>query len=163
MGRGKREAQERGSICAVMADLHCVWQKSIQHCKAISPQLKVNFKKVKTLLCIIQIHFKNFVQPQHNKNSLNCINTMVHMSTEFILVDIIRARVHTQSLQLYPSLCDPMDCSPQAPLSIGFSRQEYWSVLPCSPPGYLPNPHLLHFRQILTTELLEKSLQYIDT
>ena len=28
----------------------------------------------------------------------------------------------------------------QAPLSIGFSRQEYWSRLPCSPPGDLPHP-----------------------
>ena len=27
----------------------------------------------------------------------------------------------------------------QAPLSMGFSRQEYWSGLPC-PPGDLPNP-----------------------
>ena len=28
----------------------------------------------------------------------------------------------------------------QAPLSIGFSRQEYWSGLPFSPPGDFPNP-----------------------
>ena len=28
----------------------------------------------------------------------------------------------------------------QAPLSIGFSRQEYWSELPCPPPGDLPDP-----------------------
>ena len=28
----------------------------------------------------------------------------------------------------------------QAPLSMGFSRQEYWSGLPCPPPGHLPNP-----------------------
>ena len=28
----------------------------------------------------------------------------------------------------------------QAPLSMGFSRQEYWSGLPCPPPGALPNP-----------------------
>ena len=28
----------------------------------------------------------------------------------------------------------------QAPLSMGFSRQEYWSGLPCLPPGDLPNP-----------------------
>ena len=27
----------------------------------------------------------------------------------------------------------------QAPLSKGFSRQEYWSKLPCPPPGDLPN------------------------
>ena len=26
------------------------------------------------------------------------------------------------------------------PLSIGFSRQEYWSGFPCPPPGDLPNP-----------------------
>ena len=30
----------------------------------------------------------------------------------------------------------------QAPLSIGFSRQEYWSGLPCPPPGDLPNPEM---------------------
>ena len=30
--------------------------------------------------------------------------------------------------------------APQAPLSLGFSRQEYWSALPCLPPGDLPNP-----------------------
>ena len=28
----------------------------------------------------------------------------------------------------------------QAPLSMGFSRQEYWSVLPFPSPGNLPNP-----------------------
>ena len=28
----------------------------------------------------------------------------------------------------------------QAPPSMGFSRLEYWSGLPCSPPGDLPNP-----------------------
>ena len=28
----------------------------------------------------------------------------------------------------------------QAPLSMGFSRQEYWNGLPCPPPGDLPNP-----------------------
>ena len=28
----------------------------------------------------------------------------------------------------------------QAPLSVGFSRQRYWSVLPCSPPGDLLIP-----------------------
>ena len=28
----------------------------------------------------------------------------------------------------------------QAPLSMGFSRQEYWSGLPSPPPGDLPDP-----------------------
>ena len=33
-----------------------------------------------------------------------------------------------------------MDGSPPDSLSRGFSRQEYWSGLPCPPPGDLPNP-----------------------
>ena len=28
----------------------------------------------------------------------------------------------------------------QAPLSMGFFRQEYWSGLPSPPPGEIPNP-----------------------
>jgi len=39
------------------------------------------------------------------------------------------------------TLCDPMDSSlHQAPPSMGFSRQEYWSGLPFPSPGNLPNP-----------------------
>ena len=33
----------------------------------------------------------------------------------------------------------PWTVAHQAPLSMGFSRQEYWSGLPCLSPGYLPN------------------------
>ena len=32
----------------------------------------------------------------------------------------------------------PQTVAPQAPLSMGFSRQEYWSGLPFPPPGDLP-------------------------
>ena len=34
----------------------------------------------------------------------------------------------------------PWTVADQAPLSVGFSRQEYWSWLSCPPPGDLPNP-----------------------
>ena len=37
-----------------------------------------------------------------------------------------------------PTLFDPTDWSPPAPLSMEFSRQEYWSRLLCPPPGDLP-------------------------
>ena len=33
----------------------------------------------------------------------------------------------------------PIDCSPLAPLSVEFARQEYWSGLPCPSPGDLPD------------------------
>ena len=42
--------------------------------------------------------------------------------------------------QSCPTLCDPI--AYQAPLSMGFSRQEYWNGLPFPSPGDLPNPGL---------------------
>ena len=39
-----------------------------------------------------------------------------------------------------PTLCDPVTAARQPPLSMGFSKQEYWSGLPCPPPGDLPDP-----------------------
>ena len=44
--------------------------------------------------------------------------------------------------QSCPTLCDLWTLACQAPLSVGFSRQEYWSGLPFPPPGDLPNPGL---------------------
>ena len=43
---------------------------------------------------------------------------------------IYAAAAAAKSLQLCPTLCDPIDGSHQAPLSLGFSRQEHWSGLP---------------------------------
>ena len=48
----------------------------------------------------------------------------------------------------------PWTVARQAPLSMGFSRPEYWSGLPCPPPEDLSDPEikptcLLHYRQIL--------------
>ena len=36
----------------------------------------------------------------------------------------------------------PWTAAHQAPLSTGFSRQEYWTWLPCPPPGNLPDPEI---------------------
>ena len=36
------------------------------------------------------------------------------------------------------SLVTPQTIVQQATVSMGFSRQEYWSELPCPPPGDLP-------------------------
>ena len=39
-----------------------------------------------------------------------------------------------KSLKSCPTLCDPMTAAHQAPPSLGFSRQEHWSVLPFPSP-----------------------------
>ena len=48
--------------------------------------------------------------------------------------------MHAKSHQSCPTLFDHMMVAHQGPLSVGFSRQEYWSGLPCLPPGHLPDP-----------------------
>ena len=45
-------------------------------------------------------------------------------------------------VQLCSILCDPWTIAHQAALSMGFSRQDYWSGLPFSPPGDLSNPKI---------------------
>ena len=44
------------------------------------------------------------------------------------------------AVQSYPTLCKSVAC--QAPLFMGFSRQEYCSRLSCPPPGDLTNPEI---------------------
>ena len=64
------------------------------------------------------------------------------------LFSISNASLPAKWLQLCPALCDPVDCrffnpgnpGPSGSFVHGFSRQEYWSVLPCPPSGDLPNP-----------------------
>ena len=48
--------------------------------------------------------------------------------------------MHPKLLQLCLTLCDPMDYNLSGSSVHGFSRQEYWSRLPCPPPRDLPNP-----------------------
>ena len=50
------------------------------------------------------------------------------------------ARMRADSLQSRPTLSDPWTVARQAPLSVGFSRREYWSGLPFPPSGDLPDP-----------------------
>ena len=51
---------------------------------------------------------------------------------------LLYSRNESEVTHLCTTLCDPMDYS--LPLSMGFSRQEYWSGLSFPSPGDLPNP-----------------------
>ena len=46
------------------------------------------------------------------------------------LLQCMKVKSKREVAQSCPTLCDPMDCSHQAPPSMGFSRQGYWSGLP---------------------------------
>ena len=51
-------------------------------------------------------------------------------------------KVHAQSLSHVQLLVTPWTVARQAPLSMRFSRQEYWSGLPVPSPGDLPDPEM---------------------
>ena len=52
------------------------------------------------------------------------------------LLQCMKVKSESEVAQSYLTFSDPMDCSLQAPPSMGFSRQEYWSGLP------LPSPYV---------------------
>ena len=53
----------------------------------------------------------------------------------------------------------PWTVAHQAPLSMGFSRQEYWAELPCPPPRDLPNQEIEPASPALQTDSLLMSQQ----
>ena len=61
--------------------------------------------------------------------------------------------MHAQSLQLclFATL---WTVAQQAPLFMAFSKQQYWSGLPCPPPGDLPDPGLKPVSPALHVESL---------
>ena len=55
---------------------------------------------------------------------------------------VVFISVHSGGLvaKLCPTLATPWTVACQAPLHMGFSRQEYWSGFPFPPPGDIPDP-----------------------
>ena len=51
----------------------------------------------------------------------------------------------------------PWTIAHQAPLSMGFFRQEYWNALPLPPPGDLPNPRIEPTCPVLLVDYLPLS------
>ena len=52
----------------------------------------------------------------------------------------VKVKVKVKSLSRARLFVTPWTVAYRAPLSMGFSRQEYWSGLPLPSPGDLPNP-----------------------
>ena len=67
----------------------------------------------------------------------NVLNPLVSQPMNFRICSCMLS--HFSHVPLFVTLWT-LAC--QAPLSMGFSRQEYWSGLPCPPPGHLPNPRI---------------------
>ena len=98
------------------------------------------------------------------------------MSPELLLFSLILKHSTKQPGQCWEHACSltrhiqlfatPWTVARQAPLSMGFSRQEYQSGLPFPPPGDLPNPGIKRMSPVLAggfciTELPEKPTKYL--
>ena len=57
------------------------------------------------------------------------------------------------------TLATPWTVARQVPLSMGFSRPEYWSGLPFPSPGYLPNTRIKLRSLALQADSLPSELQ----
>ena len=67
--------------------------------------------------------------------------------------------VHAQSLSCVQFLASLWTTAYQAPLSMGFSRQEYWSGLSFPSPGDLPNPGIFQKYCIIS---LHSWMQFVN-
>ena len=63
------------------------------------------------------------------------------------------------AVKMCPTLETPWTVAIQASLSMGFSRQEYWSGLPLPSPGDLPNPGIKPGSPALQADSLLTKLQ----
>ena len=59
--------------------------------------------------------------------------------------------------KLCPTLCDPWTIACQAPLSMRFPRQEYWSGLPFPSPGDFPSPGIEPVSPALQIDALHRN------
>ena len=71
------------------------------------------------------------------KNSFHILSPW-YLGNRFPEVELLECMLNRFSRVRFFATLWTVAC--QTPLSMGFSRQEYWSGLPCSPPVDLPDP-----------------------
>ena len=86
-----------------------------------------------------------------NQEATFCLHFQVKISLTNVVVVV-------QSLKLCPTLANPWTVASQAPLSMRFSRQEYWSGLPFPSPGDLPNPETKPWSPAVQADSLQTEL-----
>ena len=84
------------------------------------------------------------------KKMFNCFSGLKLLASQNAYLNDF-AGIHAKSLQSCPILCDSVDYSHQAPLSLELSRQEYWSGLPFPSPGNLSDPRIKSTSPTLNT------------
>ena len=111
-------------------------------------------------LCVKEITSQNLLHGRGNSILYGGLNgkemqkrggLYVHVADSLcrtVETECSRATMRACVLSHDPLFATPWTVARQAPLSVGFSRQEYWSGSPCPPPGGLPDPGIEPARPI---------------
>ena len=75
---------------------------------------------------------EGFIASAHDESVLNCWALNSH--NQPIILNLVLGVKWSEVAPSCPTLCDPWTVAYQAPPSLGFSRQEYWSGLPFPSP-----------------------------
>ena len=129
------------SSCPIIQHCHSRWDLFANHHVHESDTLW-DLEKITSLLASVSSPTIWFLCPCWLCDPVNSIlwiesslwsveNSRVWVRVHALMLNRFRRIWH--SATLWTVVC-------QAPLSMGFCRQEYWSGLPCPPPGDLPNP-----------------------
>ena len=106
-----------------------VWIPPLPHSKFITMTMSCHLVFLASLTASYQLHY----------SSVKRIYTQVAgLRPPLLLPGCVLS--HFSCVQLFATI-QTVAC--QAPLPMGFSRQGYWSGLPCPPPGDLPDPGIV--------------------
>ena len=135
------------------------WIKAISLLTRLSPSSPVNWSphsrcydplqsksvhgtpQIKTSVVILEEKPKSWQVAQdsmrfghHWPSDLSSLHSPSHLISSGHTSPFRVSSAAAKSLQSCLTLCNPIDGSPKAPLSLGFSRQEHWSGLPFPSP-----------------------------
>ena len=127
-------------VCYILFDL-CACAKSLQSCPTLCDPMDFS-SPGSSVLGILQTRLLEWVaMPSsrgysrvRDRNCISYVSCIAALTNSFSYLEPVVAH--------------------QAPLSMGFSRQEYWSRLPFPSPGDLPNPGIEPGSPALQTDLL---------
>ena len=116
-----------------------LWPWKCTECRSTSLPIPIRYQLTSSPTCIVRpCRFPNILPliAEGNIHVFIAFQDILHQQL-FHRKEVFKVNV-LSCAKLLP-LCLTL-CSPAAPLSLGFSRREHWSGLPCPPPGGLPDP-----------------------
>ena len=136
------------------SDAAPVWEPLLNTPNNLAKHIEHHWLFFRYYFCI-----SSAVQPQSDPFATMSSSRVMSSLFSFTCSQTWLVKVEVLPAQLRLPLCDPTGCSPPAPLSMEFSRQEYWSGQPHPSPGAPPNPGIKPMSPAMQANSLPQSHQ----